>query len=78
MSNNEKKEKKEDVFQETFGGLLDSNKKEPDAVVHQPENKLEDVLLGKKRTKHFLMKKRRKQQRIRFLLQLGMNSGSNL
>ncbi|MDA1616469.1 hypothetical protein PDK03_07720 [Bacillus cereus group sp. TH204-1LC] len=46
MSNNEKSEKKEDVFEETFGGLLDSNKKEPDAVVHQPENKLEDVLFG--------------------------------
>ncbi|HDR4736880.1 TPA: hypothetical protein QCR36_003931 [Bacillus cereus] len=46
MSNNEKSEKKSDVFQETFGGLLDDNKKERDAVVHQPKEKLEDVLFG--------------------------------
>ncbi|MGM2632425.1 hypothetical protein [Bacillus cereus group sp. Bce040] len=51
MSNNEKSEKKSDVFEETFGGLIESSKEKPDAVVHQPENKLEDVLFGEEENK---------------------------
>ncbi|MEM5669356.1 hypothetical protein AAHB59_13120 [Bacillus cereus] len=74
MSNKDKS----NIFEKTFGELLENNKEENDAVIYQSRDKLQEVLLRAEGKKSYRMKIGKNQLRGIFLLPLKMKSWKSL